>query len=684
MLGRLSALLLQLALVAVAVPVANELNEARTIVPWRFHKATPLDMNALAVIAGLMLLFHFVVLAGMLLFNRTHPFATFRRFFAEGYAAMIATSLGAMAVFLLTTVPFLPNLFAWLFLVVFVGYFLIFFGFRLFGPADLREGAAEKSFLSLVFSPWTVLAAAIIAAPGVLAFAYKASQPFSNAVNDLKARLSTTVDSRYGLVDAFPGQVFDQPMMFVFEPGEEEILVLSRTGILRRHATAGEAEAEVVLDLSEEVGSTDAELGAYSIALHPEYGRAGSPNAGHVFFCYTAASEAGQFSRLARYDISPATAEERAASRTLLWDLGRPATGTHNGCGMFFGPDGFLYVSLGDFNQHEGTQQIDQRLTGGIFRIDPDMRGGEISTPIRKTPDDATTANYYIPTDNPWYGEEGVLEEYWALGFRNPWRMIFDQQTGAIWLGDVGRSAFEEHDRVVAGDNAQWPFREGPEETELPRPETPIGREIEPVYWYAQTALARAAMGGPVYRAGRFPELAGQYIFADNMAATISALDPDDPMGTARIIARGGQYGQLGMTSIAVDSAGEIYFTFLGQKDEPTGEIARLTISTDAEAGAEGDEVAGLGQEIDTLFESVCGRCHGSDGRGEQDIDLGKPRPDFTSLEWQQSVSDEHLRLVIEEGGEAVGMSPIMPGWSEVLSAEEIDLMVQKVRSFGG
>lgn len=681
--GRLISLLVQLAFAAAAVPVAYGLSLVATIVPWRFARATPLGISALDVIAWAMALSHLVFLSGMLVFNRTHPFASFRRFFAEGYAAMIATSVAAIAIFLFTTVPFLANFFAWLYVVIFLGYFLIFFGYRLVGPALPRADGPERSFLSLVFSPWTLVTALLITSPLALAVAYKASQPFSNAVNDLKARLSRSVETRYSLVAAFPGQRFDQPMMFVFEPGAGSILVLSRTGRVTRHATAGDADPELLLDLSAEVNFTEAEMGAYSIVLHPDYGRAGSPNAGRVFVYYTATNGAGQFNRLARYDLSPGSAEERAATRTMLWDIGRAPTGVHNGGGMFFGPDGFLYVALGDFNEKGAAQRIDERLISGIFRIDPDMRGGDVSTPIRRTPVNATTGNYYIPTDNPWYGEAGVLEEYWALGFRNPWRMTFDPATGAIWLGDVGRSAFEEHDRVVAGDNGQWPYREGPQETDQPRPRTPIGREIAPVYWYAQTALLRAAMAGVIYRGGVFPELAGRYIFADNMAATIHALDPGDPMRTARIIARGGQYGQLGMTSISVDDMGEIYLTFLGRKDEPTGEIVRLAIDAGSVEATDGGALAGLGEDTDTLFESVCGRCHGADGRGEPDIDLDQPRPDFTSRDWQQSVTDAQLREVVAKGGEAVGKSPIMPGWEDVLSAEEIDAMVSKVRSFG-
>jgi len=684
---RFMAFAAQLILIVLAVPVAEVFHEAIRIVPRSLQKASPLDFGALGLIGAYMLGFHLLLLGGLALLNPMHPFATLRRFFIEGYGAMAATSLGASAVFLFTTVPFAANYFAWLYVIVFLGYVLLFVAFQALSPS-LRAERDLRSFLSGVASVWAILAILVIAAPGALAMAYKASQPFSNAVNALRANLSTDIADTYSLVDAFPGQNFDQPMMFAFLPGGAHLLVWSRTGVLYRHDTEGDAPPEIVLDLSEEVGPTQNEMGAYSFALHPEFGQDGSPHSGDIFLYYTSTNAAGQFNRLVRYDISAPDVAEREASRSVLWDLGRRRSGMHNGGGLFFDEDGFLYISLGDFNQLGALQRIDERLLGGIFRLDPDQRGGNISTPIRRQPADGETANYYIPTDNPWHGEEGMLEEYWAHGFRNPWRMAWDAETGTIWLGDVGWDSFEEHNRVSAGDNAQWPFMEGPEPTERARPETVIGREIGPVYWYAQTALARATMGGVVYRGDRFPGLQGQYIFADNMAATISALDPADPMGTARVIAQGGQYGQLGMTSISTDANGEIYFTFLGRSDAPSGEIVRLTTDEDLpdanpeEPLSEEEQRALLVAAIDTTYISVCGRCHGSDGGGAQDLDLGVPRPDFTSADWQVRVTDEDLRRVIALGGEAVGMSAVMPGWEGVLSDQEIDLMVEKIRSF--
>jgi glucose/arabinose dehydrogenase len=428
-------------------------------------------------------------------------------------------------------------------------------------------------------------------------------------------------------------------------------------------------------------------MGAYGFALHPAFNRPGSPNAGFAYVYYTHVDGERHFNRLVRFDLSLPTLEEREASRLVLMDLERLPSGMHNGGGMFFGPDGFLYLSLGDFMMPEDTQRIDERLIAGIFRIDVDQRGGDVSAPIKRQPKDGMTQNYYIPLDNPWVGEENALEEYWAHGFRNPWRMSMDPETGSVWLGDVGVNLFEEQNRVEKGDNGQWNYREGPADTGAEQRGPVVGREIEPIYHYKQTALARASVGGLVYRGPKHPELQGWYIFADNQAGTLHALDPEDPEGTARIIAQGGQFGQLGITGIQSDEKGEIYVTLLGAKDRPSGEIVRLVSADgdDAPAPAEGIPVASTDKAVETKYVSVCSRCHGKDGRGAPEMDLGEEaeeRPDFTSAKWQERVTDGYIKRVIVEGGSAVGISEQMPPWEDFFDDKELEVLVDKLRAF--
>ena len=242
-------------------------------------------------------------------------------------------------------------------------------------------------------------------------------------------------------------------------------------------------------------------------------------------------------------------------------NLKRVENKLHNGGTLFFGLEGFLYLSIGDFNMPYNSQRIDKMLLSGILRIDVDELGGDVSAPIKRQPEDGVTQNYFVPKNNPWFGTETALEEFWAIGFRNPFRMSLDPLTGDIWLGDVGKDRFEEHDRVRIGDNGQWNYMEGPAPTDIEKPENLIGNEIPPIYYYAQTALARAAVGGLVYRGAKYEALQGFYIFADNQAGTVYMLDPETPQSSAKVIAVSNQFGQLGITSVLSDAGGDIYLT---------------------------------------------------------------------------------------------------------------------------
>ena len=675
----------QLALVMASLLAAREMTFLMWLVPGSLRKQSPIDNEALLTIALAFLVFHALLLGAVQLINHTPPFANFRRFVVELYTALVATSLAASAIFLFTDIPFSANFFAWAYVIITLAY-LVLFGSNLFLSFSSSETAPARSFFSLLFSPWTIVTAILVASPGVLAGLYKANQDFSNSVNGLRASLNTAVESAWSFEAAYPGKLFEQPMYLAFEPERDEsFIVLSRPGRLFRYVTTPDWQEDVLLDLSEEVDSIDVEMGAYSFALHPDFNQPQSEKSGFAYVYYTHVAEGRHFNRLVRFDLSLPTQKEREDSRLVLLDLERQPSGMHNGGGIFFGPDGFLYFSLGDFMMADSTQQIDERLVAGIFRIDVDMQGGDVSAPIKRQPEGGVTQNYYIPLDNPWFGEENALEEYWAHGFRNPWRMSMDPVTGSIWLGDVGVNLYEEQNRVEKGDNGQWNYREGPAETGTGKPETIIGREIEPIYYYEQTALARASMGGFVYRGTKYPQLEGKYLFADNQAGTLLSLEPDNPEATAHIIAQADQFGQLGITSLQEREDGEVFMTVLGNKERPTGEIARLVLADEATMVAALNAPADDEEDVDTKYLSVCSRCHGVDGKGAADMEFGDEmvaRPDFTSAEWQERVTDDYLKTVIVDGGEAAGISEQMPAWGDFFDEDELPILIEKLRAF--
>jgi len=677
-------ILLQLLLVTVAVyGVSRTVKRFSLLVgPLRGSKNPPLDLHDVGRILTVMLIVHTALYAASAYRYRRHGFTDAARFVTEIYVALVATSLGACWLFVMTIVPFGPNFYAQLYLALTSLYVATYFALRLFrraGPEEPRTRAID--LLKRMVSPAFVAATLVILLPGMLAVVYKKSETFANSVNSVRARFNVRTESFWALTPVMPGTYFEQPMWLAFDqrvPGR--FYVLSRPGRIHRYDRHG-GPSELLVDISTEVGSVDAELGALSVALHPRFGHTDAKERGYAYVFYTTFANGEQANRLTRFDLSLPNLEARNASRLVLIEQRRPATGQHNGGTVFFGPDGFLYVTIGDF-QRQWAQSVHERFSGGILRIDVDQRGGDVSAPVQKQPLDGATAGYFIPKDNPWYGRPDALGEFWALGFRNPFRAWLNAADGSIWLGDVGEDRYEEVNRVERGHNGQWPFREGPLETGRPKPQPLLGRELTPVYAYHQTALDRVVLAGPLYNGDQLPGLKGKLIMADNNSSTVFAVDLQEKPPKAKPIARAEKLGQQGITAVLETPEGKIWVIALGAKSKPSGLILELTAASGpAASGASPHQPPG--NTVDYKFEAVCSRCHGSDGRGNPQLAALKARPDFTSHDWQARTTDARIREVIAKGGAALGLSNDMPGWAGFLSDQELDLMVKKIRRIG-
>lgn len=228
---------------------------------------------------------------------------------------------------------------------------------------------------------------------------------------------------------------------------------------------------------------------------------------------------------IARLEVDPKTWTVDPRSELRILELTQP-WGNHNGGTILFGPDGMLYVALGDGGHRADPRKNAQNLgtlLGSILRID--VRRSSKSKP------------YEIPDDNPFANRQGARGEIWAYGLRNPWRIAFDRETGELWCGDVGQDLWEEIDRIVKGGNYGWPLREGTHAFPPDRDDSndPRDQFIEPVLDYGRK-YGISITGGHLYRGKAIPELVGYYVFGDFATGHIWAMKEDRAGGEPAIM----------------------------------------------------------------------------------------------------------------------------------------------------
>ncbi len=345
-------------------------------------------------------------------------------------------------------------------------------------------------------------------------------------------------DASYTIEDAFPGLTFRAPLGIVSPPGDNSrVFVLEKEGRIQVISNLSSPTKEVFLDLSEQVNPTR-EGGLLGLAFHPNY-----RNNRYIFVFYTTTATtsagSGMHDRLSRFEISPSNPNQALPNSEVVLIDQLDQYETHNAGDLHFGPDGYLYISLGDEGPggdgNNNSQLINKDFFSAIARIDVDRRPGNL-TPNSHP---ASRGNYSVPADNPFVGAtsfagasvnpSSVRTEFWAVGFRNPWRMSFDPTTGSLYVGDVGQDAYEEVDRVVKGGNYGWRYREG---THPFRGTPPAGMNfLEPIFDYSHS-VGSSVTGGIVYRGTRMPELHGDYIFGDYVSGAVWALDVEGGSGS--------------------------------------------------------------------------------------------------------------------------------------------------------
>ena len=284
---------------------------------------------------------------------------------------------------------------------------------------------------------------------------------------------------------------FAEPTV-VTNAGDARLFVAEKRGVVRVVA-GGRVQSTPYLDLRRLVGQASGEQGLLGLAFHPNFAA--------TRYLYAAYNNADGSVQLTRFQASSATAPTASfASRVPLLTIPHP-NARHNGGMLAFGPDGMLYLSVGDgYSAPQRAQELGS-LLGKILRLDVNRSCG--------------STRYCIPPGNPFVATRGARKEIWQLGLRNPWRFSFDRTTGSMWIGDVGNAKWEEIDTVergASGHNFGWPCREGAHSN---AGSCRAGVLTSPALEMAHDASMCAVIGGYVYRGSQSPALAGVYVFAD-------------------------------------------------------------------------------------------------------------------------------------------------------------------------
>jgi glucose/arabinose dehydrogenase len=323
--------------------------------------------------------------------------------------------------------------------------------------------------------------------------------------------------------------------LYLTHDGTDRIFIVEQAGRIRLF-DKGVLQKEPFLDIASRVTS-GGECGLLGLAFHPDFARNG-----YFYVNYTARRQK-LTTVISEFRVDPGRLRVNPATERVILTISQPYP-NHNGGQLCFGPDGMLYIGVGDGGSAADPQNHAQNpasLLGKILRIDVNTRDG-----------------YLVPADNPFVNRRGFRGEIWAWGLRNPWRFSFDRQTDICYCGDVGQNLWEEIDIIEKGGNYGWRFREGSHKFRNdPNPPPDL---IDPIKEYHHD-LGLSVTGGYVYRGKASPSLAGWYIYADYSSGRIWGLKYENDRVIADELLL---HGRTQPASFGEDAAGEVYLCDYG------------------------------------------------------------------------------------------------------------------------
>ncbi|MDH3325477.1 MAG: PQQ-dependent sugar dehydrogenase [Gammaproteobacteria bacterium] len=309
-----------------------------------------------------------------------------------------------------------------------------------------------------------------------------------------KLSIATNIENtQFRLEETFPALTFSEPVG-LYQSKNKQWFLIEQSGVIKTFSQNGDNE-QAFLNIKDRVRS-GGERGLLGMALDPDF-----ENNGYFYVCYTSEDNNSIISLFSSKGYIADTKSEK-----ILLSIPQPYS-NHNGGQISFGPDGYLYIGLGDGGSGGDPKQNGQNintLLGSMLRIDVSKNNGA----------------YAIPATNPFVNERGKKEIY-AYGLRNPWRWSFDKKTGELWVGDVGQNQWEEIDLIKSGGNYGWNITEG--NHCFNEDNCDQSNLIKPIYEYSH-GEGYAITGGYVYRGSTIEALEGYYVYGDYVTKKIWAL----------------------------------------------------------------------------------------------------------------------------------------------------------------